>query len=497
MLVQRVVHRNRPVVRDEQLPAELTDVGHPGGPDPAARHVDRPAGGEREGLVVQGGTGQPGQELARPRAHHAEHREVAREVVDVDDGTVLDVLVEPREVADRRGGAGDDEELVVGGASDGHVGLVGAAGIEPRRVDGLADRDVDVVGTDPLERAERVGTGDGVLAEGRLVEDRDRGAAGHLLGGAVLQPLRPVPAVVQRRAEVQGPFPAVAGAERRPGGDRTLVQRREPDVPRGLGLAVGPGDGVVEPEDLGNAAAQPGLVGGVRREAAHVDPDEVHRRLAVDDPLGQRSAGPARRRDADRVEAGPDEVAGQPGRLAQQELVVGREALGTVVELADPDVLQGGDALDGSVHEDREVVPVLVEELELERVRDLRGRHPGLGHRLEAADHQSADLLLDVDVAVGVAQDRQVGVHTLELVGDDVEVLGRVQRDGDADLVAERLGPLARTVDDDLGLDVTGVRAYAGDAPSARGRGRVDAERPARARARAPRPCAHPWRAPT
>ena len=124
------------------------------------------------------------------------------------------------------------------------------------------------------------------------------------------------------------------------------------------------------------------------------------------------------------------------------------------------------------------MLPVLVEELELERVRDLRRRDPRLRDGLEPADHEAADLLLDVDVAVGVTEDRQVRVHALELVGDDVEVLGRVQRHRDADLVAEGLGPLAGAVDDDLGLDVTGVRPYAGHAPSACGLGRVDAEDP-------------------
>ena len=132
----------------------------------------------------------------------------------------------------------------------------------------------------------------------------------------------------------------------------------------------------------------------------------------------------------------------------------------------------------GGVHQHREVVPVLLEELELERVRDLRRCHPRLGDGLEAADDQAADLLLDVDVAVGVTQDRQVGVDALELVGDDVEVLGRVQRDGDADLVAECLGPLAGAVDHDLGLDVTGVGPNASDASAAWRLDRVDADHP-------------------
>ena len=104
------------------------------------------------------------------------------------------------------------------------------------------------------------------------------------------------------------------------------------------------------------------------------------------------------------------------------------------------------------------MVPVLVEQLELERVRDLVGRDPRLRLGLEAADDQPADLLLEVRVAVGVAQDRQVGMDALDLVGDDVEVLGGVQRHGDVDAGREGVGPLAGAVDDDLGLDVAVAR---------------------------------------
>ena len=167
------------------------------------------------------------------------------------------------------------------------------------------------------------------------------------------------------------------------------------------------------------------------------------------------------RRDPDRVETGADEVAAESRCLAEQELVVGGEALRPVVELADPGLRESRDAAYGLVHQHREVLPVLVEELELERVGDLVRRHPRLRLGFETAHHEPTDLLLEVGVAVGVAQDRQVRVQAVELVGDDVEVLGGVQRHGHADLVAERLGPLARAVDDDLGLDVAPVGAHA------------------------------------
>jgi hypothetical protein len=79
-----------------------------------------------------------------------------------------------------------------------------------------------------------------------------------------------------------------------------------------------------------------------------------------------------------------------------------------------------------------EVFPVLVQQLELERVRDGLGRTHGLASGSKPPTTQAADLLLDVGVAVGVAQDRQVTAHAVDLVGDDVEVLGRVQGHHDA-----------------------------------------------------------------
>ena len=112
------------------------------------------------------------------------------------------------------------------------------------------------------------------------------------------------------------------------------------------------------------------------------------------------------------------------------------------------------------VHEHLEVLPVLVEQLELEGIRDGIRRDPWFGLRLEAADKQAANLLLDVGPAVRVAQDRQVAMDALDLVGDDIEVLGRVKGDVDAGHRADGVGPLTCAVDDDLGLDVPVVGAH-------------------------------------
>ena len=119
--------------------------------------------------------------------------------------------------------------------------------------------------------------------------------------------------------------------------------------------------------------------------------------------------------------------------------------------------------MQGAFHEDLEVVPVLVQQLELEGIRDLIGRDPRLRDGLEAPDHEAAHLLLHVRVAVGIAQDRHHAIDARDLVGHDVEVLGRVQGHVDAGHRADCLGPLAGAVDDDLCLDVAAVGEHAGD----------------------------------
>ena len=219
----------------------------------------------------------------------------------------------------------------------------------------------------------------------------------------------------------------------------------------------------MQAEDLGYPVVQPLVVAVEGGEAADVDRGQVQAGLALGDPLGQRPPGAAGRGDADRVEAGADEEVPQLRGLAQDELVVRGEALRAVVEHLDPGLGQDRDPVDRAVHQDREVVPVLLEQLELERVGQRVGRDPRLGVGLEAADDQPADLLLDVGIAVRVAQDREVPVHPVDLLGDHVEVFGRMQRHGHAAHRADRLGPLAGAVDHHLGLDLALVGADAGD----------------------------------
>ena len=142
----------------------------------------------------------------------------------------------------------------------------------------------------------------------------------------------------------------------------------------------------MQAEDLGHPVVQPLVVAVEGGEAADVDRGQVQARLALGDPFGQRPPGAAGRGDADRVEAGADEEVPQLRGLAQDELVVRGEALRAVVEHLDPGLSQHRDPVDRAVHEDREVVPVLLQQLELERVGQRVGRDPRLGVGLEAAD---------------------------------------------------------------------------------------------------------------
>jgi hypothetical protein len=86
-----------------------------------------------------------------------------------------------------------------------------------------------------------------------------------------------------------------------------------------------------------------------------------------------------------------------------------------------------------------------------------RRLQPGRGVGLEAPHQQAADLLLEVDVAVRIAHDRQVAEHALDPVGDDVVVLAGKQRNRHAEFEPEGARPLAAAQHYGLGGDRTGL----------------------------------------
>ena len=107
-------------------------------------------------------------------------------------------------------------------------------------------------------------------------------------------------------------------------------------------------------------------------------------------------------------------------------------------------------------HQDFELVPVLRQQLEFEAVGNRR-HVPRLGLGLESAHDEAAHFLLVVDEAVGIANHRKVGRDAGDRPGDDVEVLGGVERHVDAGAAAELARPLAAAIDQGRAANLAGV----------------------------------------
>ncbi len=103
-------------------------------------------------------------------------------------------------------------------------------------------------------------------------------------------------------------------------------------------------------------------------------------------------------------------------------------------------------------HDRFEMVPVLAQELELEAVWNALLR-PRNRIRLIASHDQPADLFLEIDQPVRIAQGGEVLGHAGYRLGHDVLMLHRDQRNVDSGELSDLPGPLPRAIDDDLGAD--------------------------------------------
>ena len=146
--------------------------------------------------------------------------------------------------------------------------------------------------------------------------------------------------------------------------------------------------------------------------------------------------------DAEGVEAGADKDAAHLRRLAEDEVPVGGEAFRSVDELLDAGRLHGRHAAGGELEQRLEMVEIVLEQLELEALGQALDR-PRLGIGLIAAHHQAADLLLPIGETVRIAQRRQVRRHAIDLLGDEILVLHRYERNVDAGHAPELARPLA------------------------------------------------------
>ena len=344
-----------------------------------------------------------------------------------------------------------------------------AAGlVADRRIDDLAELGVDVRHDESVQHGEGVGALDGELAHERHVEQPDPLAHRPVLGldervvPLAAPGLHHLRQLVGAAGEEQRPLPAGRRVEVGAVGDEALVHRGTPHPPRRRGSPSrrrGVAEEHAELLDGAVAAVGPrrlvglGAVGRVARE--------VHRRHPGRDPVGEHVADAPAEQDAERVEAAGEEEPGALGRLAEEWVDVGGEGLRAAEELAHPDVRQRGDARhrQGDVGLDAGVVGLDLAEGE---VRRRAVEHPRRGDGLEQADEQAAGLLAVVAVGRRVLEHRQAPVHALERLGDQVVVLGRLQRDVHADRRAELAAPQPGSEHHRLGLDRPRRRHHAG-----------------------------------
>jgi hypothetical protein len=182
--------------------------------------------------------------------------------------------------------------------------------------------------------------------------------------------------------------------------------------------------------------------------------------------VGDHAAHPAAGQDAQRVQARRDEVAVQFGRRAEQRPDVGGERLRPAEERPHPDLGQARYPVHRRAEEGLHPLPVGRQFAEREAPRHPVQR-PGRCRRLEQADQHPVALGPVVAVVVRVLDHRQVGVHAGHGVGEQVVVLGRLQRHGDPGQRAELPRPHAGRVHHDLGLDRAGLGEDGADPPPA------------------------------
>ena len=215
-------------------------------------------------------------------------------------------------------------------------------------------------------------------------------------------------------------------------------------------------------ERLDGALAAILRIGLVLVQAVDVDAGHIGVGRAVDDPVRKQAADAAAGEDADRIQPSGDEVILELGRFADDRAQVGREALRTAEEFLDPGFERDRNAAHRLFQIGRHAIPIGWNLAEGEILRNSVDM-PWRADRLEQADQQAADFLAEVAVGRRVFEHRHRRREARDRLGDQVVVLGRLVRDGDAVALAELARPHACAVDHILRLDIARLRAHAGD----------------------------------
>src|ERR1700733_1577924 len=149
-----------------------------------------------------------------------------------------------------------------------------------------------------------------------------------MLFGIVLEPVLPTPAILiarrlsRMRIPVGAP-PARGFAEAGPGGGEPLVQHAFLDAARRLPLPERPMVLVADTEGLPDPVAQKARIVLPGVGAADIDRPDIHRRMAMDDPVRHHESGATARQYSERVETSGDEKAAQIACFAHQVIVIG------------------------------------------------------------------------------------------------------------------------------------------------------------------------------
>ena len=257
--------------------------------------------------------------------------------------------------------------------------------------------------------------------------------------------------------EPLGELPAERGVEPAAGSHLPIVHHRTADVAGGALLERGVPTVTEEHSQLLHRAlgaeSTRRLVGGGAIDGVAGD---IHRWHAVDDPVRQHLAHSPAQQDAQRVHACGHPVPVELWRRPQQRVHIGGERLGSAEEEAHADVGQRRDALHRSRQERRHAIPIRVDGAEDEVVR-YTIQLPRRRHRFEQPHEHAVALRPVVAVAIGVLHHRQVWAHAGHGIGDQVVVLGGLQRHLHTGCGPETVGPHASGVDDQLGLDAAPI----------------------------------------
>ena len=209
----------------------------------------------------------------------------------------------------------------------------------------------------------------------------------------------------------------------------------------------------------------------VRPEASDVECERIALRFAVDHPGREREADAAAHREACHHAAGRP-VVRHPGHRAHERVAVWRERERPVDDAPDACGVQGREAPESLFEGARQALEVRRQQFVVAVLPGRAGDRPRRARRLVDPQQDPLALLAHVELSVEIDDAGDLPVEPGEfrqVLGDQVVVLHRDQRQVDADEMAALASPQAASIHDMLGLDGPLVRH---DEPGAASRAR-------------------------